>query len=181
MEHPALTKSSKSLKRLTVTEWSGVFFFIGIFIILTFLTHSRNSFMREEDVERSHFLYNQVVEVYVEGAIKNPGLYEMKKGDTLEDLFHQVELTDGADTRKLKLKSKLRHGQVVKVPARQIIRIELEGAVVKKGEYAIPKGTKRNQLATYVEFMPEADLSNLQGAKPLKNGEKIVIPSYLYK
>ncbi len=59
----------------------------------------------------------QAVKVHVIGAVRSPGLYEMKDGDRVEDA---VRVAGGpiseADLEKINLAAKLRDGQQLKVP-----------------------------------------------------------------
>lgn len=175
MKLPPPFKLSQSNERLTLTEWTGVFFLSGIFLTFTLITYSQEALRQSDDVRTPYFPYNQTIEVYIEGAVINAGRYEMKKGDTLKKLLEQACPTREADLRKLKLHAKLRQGQSVRVPVREMITIYVEGEGRAQGAYLIPKGTKRNEVAKYLDLLPGSDIQPIKGSKILKNGEKITI------
>lgn len=171
----SLLKPPPANTRLTLTEWTGVLFLSGIFLTFTLITYSQESLWQIEDSKTSQFLYNQTIEVYVEGAVASAGRYEMKKGDRLEKLLMLAKPTKEADLRKLKLHSKLRQGQSIRVPVKEMITIYVEGEVKTNGAYLIPKGTKRNEVAQFLDLLPEVEMQPLKGSKLLKDGEKIVV------
>lgn len=139
------------------------------------MTYSQEALRQTDDARIPHFPYNQTIEVYIEGAVINAGRYEMKKGDTLKKLLEQACLTQEADLRKLKLHAKLRQGQSVRVPVREMITIYVEGEGKTQGAYLIPKGTKRNEVAKYLDLQPSSAIQPTKGPKILKNGERIII------
>ncbi len=59
----------------------------------------------------------QAVKVHIVGAVRNPGLYELKEGDRIEDA---IRIAGGpvpeADLEKINLAARLRDGQQLKVP-----------------------------------------------------------------
>jgi len=139
------------------------------------MTYSQEALRQIDDGREPHFLYNQTIEVYVEGAVIKAGRYEMKKGDTLKKLLDQAVLTKEADLRKLKLHAKLRQGQSVRVPVREMITIYVEGEGKTRGTYLIPKGTKRNEVVKYLDLQPSFEIQPSKGPKSLKNGETLII------
>ncbi len=54
-------------------------------------------------------------EIEVKGAVKNPGVYEVKKGETIEDVLMEAILLDDADTSSLNLTRSLYPYQVIVV------------------------------------------------------------------
>ena len=81
-----------------------------------------------------------------------------------------------ADLSKLKLKSKLKDGQVIKILAKEWITVYLEGAVEEQGALKVLKGTKLQDLSESVHFLPDADSAKLNKKRVLKDEEVINVP-----
>lgn len=118
----------------------------------------------------------RTIDVEVQGAVKYPGVYKIKKGSTLGELLQSAELLPHADHKKIKLERKItRRGAVIVIPEVLMIRIIVKGAVEQEGELFVPKGTKLCDLGNYVVLQPYANDQALQRPRKLKDGETIFI------
>lgn len=57
-----------------------------------------------------------VLTVHLTGAVKNPGVIQMPKGSSMQDLLAVVELEDQADRKFLEKKRKLKADEIIDVP-----------------------------------------------------------------
>lgn len=108
-------ETATKMTKLLPQEWLAVAIFIGIMLTLTAATQI---FVQSvpSDFERSHDLIDPTITVFVEGAVKEGARLEMKRGALIKDVLEQVELAPEADLKGIKLNSKVRDGQVIKVP-----------------------------------------------------------------
>ena len=58
----------------------------------------------------------ETIQVEIRGCIRKPGIYEMKLGSDMNDLFQIAELSDNADISAFSLNSTLYNDQLVIVP-----------------------------------------------------------------
>ena len=121
-------------------------------------------------------LSTETIQVTVKGEVVHSGVHEVKRGMRLKELLAMAVTTPEADLSRLKLNSKLREGQVVKVPAQVWITIYLEGAVKEAGPLKLRKGTKVEELLEQITLLPEGDPSKLKKKRLLKDQEVIVVP-----
>lgn len=143
---------------------------LGIILLLTFIAVFRKNSLPVEYSTLPSF-----TEVRVEGAVKQPGKVRVNAGSTLRDVMAQVEITSEADLKRLKLDTKVRHGQIIKVPAHKMIEVTITGAVENPGQYRLPSGTTVAELTKFVTFSPDANLPKIR-KKRLKHGDAIEIP-----
>ncbi len=59
----------------------------------------------------------EYITVYLEGAVKFPGAKIIPKGSVMEELLASIELIENADLSKIKLKKRLKEGDVLKIPS----------------------------------------------------------------
>ena len=111
----------------------------------------------------------------IKGAITHSGIHELKRGARLKDLLALAVPASDADLKKLKVNSKLRDGQVIKVPTLEWITVHLKGAIEQEGPLKVLKGTKMEDLIEQVAFLPEADRAKLKKKRLLKNDEVIQV------
>lgn len=57
-----------------------------------------------------------VIAVHITGAVKNPGMIQIPKGSSMQDLLAVVELEDQADKKFLEKKRKLKPDETIHVP-----------------------------------------------------------------
>src|SRR5690349_9260350 len=103
------------LKRLPTHEWMAVIailFFMTVLVLGIVVARQRAPLLTEPP----HYLAEQEIEVFVEGAVERPGIYRLAKGAKLQDLLEQLTLAPDADRTKIKILRKLHQGQVIKIP-----------------------------------------------------------------
>ncbi|CCB90374.1 putative uncharacterized protein [Waddlia chondrophila 2032/99] len=80
---------------------------VGFFVFIIFL----NYWFSERDVivDKQHpqFIQNPFVEVVVEGKVKKPGTYRVKKGSLVREVVEMAEVEENANLDRIKLDSKL--------------------------------------------------------------------------
>lgn len=101
---------------LFVHEWLAVVVVISLSLAITFLTHFSNSDPLTATRDPPHHVISQKIEIYIEGAVDRPGRYAVARGAHVEEALKEVELLPEADITKLKLHSKVRRGQHIRVP-----------------------------------------------------------------
>ena len=152
-------------------EWLAVICIIGGLCALGIIGYLTGDDIFPETIEHEYELViDEKIEVEIEGAVKFPGRYVVNRGTSIQDLLNESKLLEDADCRKLKLESKLRKGQRVKVPAANSIFVNVKGAVREPGLLRVPKGTRMCDLGDYVNFSDDADFEKLHNKKrKLKN------------
>ena len=80
-------------------------------ILFFFLTLASFVSVNSYDINDEEKTY----EIEVKGAVKNPGVYEVKKSETIEDVLMEAILLDDADTSSLNLTRSLYPYQVIVV------------------------------------------------------------------
>src|SRR5262245_38195463 len=116
---------------LYIHEWMAVMGIIGLLGFLTGISWWNQHFPAQIETGTPHFIAEQEIEITVEGAVEHPGSHKVKKGTTVRDALAQAILLPEADVRRLKLDSKVRRHQIIKVPKHQFITIIVEGAVAQ--------------------------------------------------
>lgn len=163
------------MKNLPAHEWLIIVLLIVTLLMLTFITFIWNK-SELPPTTVSHALSNELVQVTIQGAVKKPGIYEFPKGANLKQLVATAEPLPEANLERLKMNSKLRDGQLVKIPLQRWINIKLEGAVAHPGTIKVKQGTLLEDLVDFVQFQPDADLDKLQKKRRLRDEEVIIVP-----
>lgn len=65
---------------------------------------------------------SSILSITVEGAVKNPGIYQVPKGAKIEDLRQYITPSEGADASFLKKKRKLKNQETVFVPYKKKLK-----------------------------------------------------------
>jgi DNA uptake protein ComE-like DNA-binding protein len=109
--------ASKSAERpsLYVHEWLAVVAVLSFVTVLTLLTNRNNASFSSSHIGEGHFMNDPYVEVRVEGAVVKPGIYRMKRGQTLQEVLDIAQVLPDANLKKIKLQSKVRANQVIHV------------------------------------------------------------------
>ncbi len=157
-----------------IHEWLAIACIIGCLALLTII--SRSASMPSVSTEDSHYLTPPTIEVTIDGAVAHPGKYQLKKNSILQDLLDKAQVLPLADLKRMRLKSKLRQGQMVYVGFQEMITVVLEGAVIHPGPQQFPKGARLIDLKDKALFLPEADLRLLEKKRKLKPDEVISVP-----
>ncbi len=163
--------------QLAVREWLAVIILIGAFTLITIVSFLNDRSIPENVNNNAHFLKPQHIDVHIQGAVINPGNYKLKIDSKLKDLLTLAIPNDEADLKLLKLDSKLRNGQVVKVTVKPYISINVSGAVKNPGTILVPKGTSLRDISQYVQFTQGANLDKMNRKRILKDEENIHVPS----
>lgn len=172
-----LSLENTSKPTLKVHEWLAVVTIIVFLSVLTFISVTSRNTSYDSSQGVPHHLTPPIIEVCVQGAVENPGNYQVPPGTFVVDVLEKAKPFKTADLRNFKPTCKLRNGQIVNVKAYPMISIEVTGAVLQPTKISIPKGTKLNELAQYIQLSENADMTKLQKKRRLSDGETIVIPS----
>lgn len=164
---------------LAIHEWLAISTVIVFFLFLSLVAYIERV---DEDVElvALHHLKPQDIEVSIEGAVANPGVYTIPLGSTYSDLFELASPLPFADLRRINLKVSLKSGRRVVVKSLPTIEIEVSGAVERPGKVVVPKGACMFDLARYVIVRGNADVSLFEGRRVLKNGDKVHVEAIVY-
>lgn len=163
------------MSKLPFHEWLIICLLIATLLMLSFIIF----FWRKDvspPIAATYELNSEIISVTISGAVKKPGPYDLKKGTLLKELLERAQPLPEANLERLKMNSKLRDGQVVKIAGQKWITIHLEGAVEQQGPMQVKLGTQLQDLPELVTFAPEADLSKLQKKRRLKDEEVIIVP-----
>lgn len=163
--------------KLPVHEWIAIWAIISLLFTITLITAVFNNSSTEVPTDPPHLLIAENIEIVIEGAVENPGCYQVKRGSRVEDILALGKPLPDADIRRLKLKAKVRDGQFIRIPRYQMITVFLEGEVKNPGALQVRKGTKLNDLLTMLEWPEEADLRTLKKKRNLKDQEVIKVSS----
>lgn len=106
-------------EKLPPGEWLVISAVIMVMVLLTGVSVLSDQHMTSPRTDPPHHLISQEIEVFVEGAVEHPGAFKIKRGALVEDLIALSNPRPEANLGKLKMKSKLRNGQRVRVPVQQ--------------------------------------------------------------
>lgn len=104
--------------QLRVHEWLAVIVVICLTIVLTLMTRISHNPLPATS-EPPHYIVEQKIEVFVEGAVEHPVRLIVNRGACLEEVLKQAKLLPEADVSRLKLTSKVRRGQHIRVPSKK--------------------------------------------------------------
>lgn len=162
--------------KLPLYEWVIVLLFCSILLLLSFFSvfgSSSRQIVPETLSKSSIFLDLQVS---IEGAVAQPGTYELPLKSSVEDLLKIAQPLPIADLSRLNKHRKLIDGQVVRIPEKKWITIYLEGEVENPGAFQLLSGTRCYELIDQLDFKPEADKNHLKRMRRyLKEGETVKI------
>lgn len=117
------------------------------------------------------------LQVRVEGCVAHPGVYSLPIHASLKELMEKVQPLSKADLSQLKWRRKLKDGQVIHVPERKWITIQVGGAVQQPGLMKILSGTRLCELVDQLKVLPEANLKLLCTKKRfLQEGDFVEVP-----
>ena len=83
---------------------------------------------------RSDELESKIIQVYVTGAVKNPGVYRLQEGDRVHQAVEMAEALPEAELKYLEMARPLIDGETIPVPAKGEIP-ELPVAINAGGSY----------------------------------------------
>lgn len=166
-------KNTSNKPKLPLHEWLAVVVIIAGMLLLTLLTTFNSSPKLPQLNPSPHYMTDPEIEVYVQGAVQHAGPLKIMQGTLIRDVLEIVKPNDEADLSKIKMQSKARHGQIIKIPKIETLTIYLEGAVKTPGSVVMPKGSKLQDLLESVQFAADANLKPLSKKRKLKDKEVI--------
>ena len=63
--------------------------------------------------------HQETIHVEIRGCVRNPGIYEMDLGSSIEDLLNIAELSENADISSYYLNDKLYNDQLIVIPEKE--------------------------------------------------------------
>lgn len=105
-------------ERLLVHEWIAILGIIGLLAMLTAVALVSNK-DTNPPVTKPHYIVDQEIVVFVEGAVDKPGRYTVKKGALLKDIVSLAQPKAEANLKGLRMESKLKNGRVIKIPVKK--------------------------------------------------------------
>jgi len=80
---------------------------VGFFLLMI----SLNFWFSEKEIivdrKNPHEVQNPLIEIVVEGKVRNPGTYQVKKGTTVGEVIEMAEPREEAKVSRIKLDSKI--------------------------------------------------------------------------
>lgn len=110
---------SQPENNLPVHEWMAIVVIIGLLLGLSIVSLFSEPSANLTSETPPHFIIEQEIEVVVQGAVQNPGVYKLKRGALLKDVIVQAIPLPDADLNKLKANKKVRKGQIINVPKKK--------------------------------------------------------------
>ena len=159
--------------QLPIHEKLAVIIIIAGMVFLTLLTTFNQGPEPRQINPTPHYMSDPEIEVYVQGAVQNPGSYKLMQGANVGDVLNLAQPLDDADLSKVKMQTKARRGQVIKIPKIETLTVYLEGAVKTPGPVLMRKGAKLQDLLDNVKFAENANLKPLNKKRKLKDKEVI--------
>lgn len=163
-------------QRLPFHEWMIVCLIILLMFFLSFVTYMKSDESLPQLVKNKDLNFDKM-RVFIQGAVKKPGEYTLKKNSLLAELLELAEPLPEADLRLLKRNKKIKDGQHLYVPLKALITIYIEGAVEQPGPLKIWKGTRFNELKSKINLQETADPKFFNKKRYLKDQEIIKVPN----
>lgn len=162
--------------KLPIHEWCIILLFCMILLLLAGFAIAGRKYVPAPAVA-AIAPKNETIQVKIEGEVANPGTYQLSSKTTLKEFIEQAQPLPTADLSQLNWRRKLRDGQMIRIPERRWITIQVAGAVQNPGSLKILSGTRMHEIADQLEPLPEADLKSIQKRKSyIKEGDIIEIP-----
>jgi len=112
-----VTSIASHENQLEVYEWVAVGLILSLMGFLTLFSYLNTTWVTPS--MKGIDLLSSEIEVYVHGAIENPGPIKIKRDSTLNDLLKIIAIKPNADLNKKRLHSKLKPGQVILIPEKK--------------------------------------------------------------
>ena len=88
---------------------------VGFFVLMI----SLNFWFSEKEIivdrNQPHEVQNPLIEVVVEGKVRSPGTYQVKKGTTVGEVIKMAEPSEEAKISKVKVDSKITRRRKIKI------------------------------------------------------------------
>lgn len=104
---------------LRVPEWIAVVCFISVLATLTLITLTTETGTLPMTRDPPHYIVDPRIEVFVEGAVEKKGRLIVTRGMRVKEVLEQAKPLPEADLSKVKLESKVRRGQRIRVPVKK--------------------------------------------------------------
>lgn len=104
---------------LSIHEWLAVVILAAILFLFALFTRFSSESSWPPATEGPHHIVDQKIELFVEGAVERPGRLITVKGKRVKEILEEVRPLPEADLSKLKLESKVRRGQHIRVPLKK--------------------------------------------------------------
>jgi len=154
---------------LRVHEWLAISVFVGLLGMLTAINLIQSDSTPVIKTESPHYVIPPTITLHVEGAVENPGPIQVKRKSTVKEALEQVKLLPDADLSKIKMSSKVRKGQVIKIPSKTMLTVIIEDA----GSFQVPRGTRVNELPKILNLPDGIDRSKFRSKRRVKDNEKL--------
>jgi competence protein ComEA len=117
-------------------------------------------------------LENKIIQVYVTGAVKNPGVYRLQEGDRMHQAVEMAEALPEADLKFLEMARPLLDGETIPVPAQgEIPEPPVNGGV--GGSYTIGATNQNSAMVNINTASAQEMADKLDGIGPAL-GQRIV-------
>ncbi len=127
---------------------------------------------------QSTIFVQKTISVTCIGACKQTDPIKLALGSQIQDLLCQLELAPEADTSKLVLTERLKDNQLIIIPKKGCITLNVSGAVKAPGLIYVPEGLHFNELLPYLTLSQDADIGVIRRRRrQLLEGETIHIPA----
>lgn len=156
---------------LVFFEWAAIVALIAFILCLTFYTQLRSS---NSKIVTTHS--TSTIEVHIEGAVRNPGWYEVQRGTVVETLIAKAELLPNAQCQKKIMRRVLEPNETIFIPKAKDISIKITGAVDNPGWITVKEGTRICDLKELVKLKEKAKVSVLSKKSRVRPSEEIFIP-----
>lgn len=167
-----------SPSHLAAAEWLAVIVIMGFLTMLTVISLLAPSDADDLALGMPHHLKPQYYEVLIQGAVASPGSYQVPTDARVKDVVALADPLPEANIQALKATSKVRNGQVINVPIKEMLQIKISGAVAagQSAKVKVPRGTRLNELGKYIAYDEEADIAKMDRKRYLRNSEEIDVP-----
>lgn len=98
-------------------EWTVIFVLGGFLAFIGLTTHYITGSTLPAIELPPHYILEQEIEVMIQGAVQNPGVYKVPRDSRLKDLLALAVTLPNANLNRIKPDSKLRQGQRINIPA----------------------------------------------------------------
>ncbi len=162
-------------ERLYSHEWltiSGFTLALLLFVALSWQHENSEPKLARE----AHHLVSPTITINIQGAVENPGIYHLPRGSTIKVALKKAKLSKEALTDKIKFHRKLKGGEVIQIPQKEYITINLTGAIEPPTAFTLLKGTKSEELWKQVKFKKNANIKKLPKKRKLLKNQTIHVP-----
>jgi competence protein ComEA len=121
---------------------------------------------------RSDELESKIIQVYITGAVKNPGVYRLQEGDRLYQAVEMAEALPEAELKYLEMARPLIDGETIPVPAKGEIP-ELPVAINAGGSYTNAISHQSSDMVNINTASAQEMADKLDGIGPAL-GQRIV-------